>query len=113
MHSRYQSSSLEPLTLNELSARLDDPELVILNVRPHVEYAQGHIRGTRTTPIDQLENRLNDLSPDQKIVTYCRGPYCVFADEAVEILTKQGYQAHRVREGYPDWLLIDLPTKTD
>jgi rhodanese-related sulfurtransferase/predicted transcriptional regulator len=105
-------SELEPLTLNELFARLDDPELIILDVRPQVEYAQGHIPGARSIPIDELEGRLSDLSPEQEIVAYCRGPYCVFADEAVEILTKHGYRAHRVRAGYPDWLLADLPTET-
>src|SRR5690606_15385437 len=101
-------SDLEPLTLNELSARLHDPELIILDVRPHVEYAQGHIAGARSIPIDELEGRLSDLSPEQEIVAYCRGPYCVFADEAIEILTKHGYHARRIQKGYPDWLLADL-----
>jgi DNA-binding transcriptional ArsR family regulator/rhodanese-related sulfurtransferase len=105
-------SDLEPLTLNELSVRLYDPELIILDVRPHVEYVQGHIPGARSIPIDELESRLTELPQEQEIVAYCRGPYCVFADEAVEILTKYGHHARRVQEGYPDWMLADLPTET-
>lgn len=104
---------LEPLTYNELSARLHDPELIILDVRPHLEYAQGHIPGARSIPVDELESRLNELPQEQKIVAYCRGPYCVFADEAVDILTQHGYRARRVYEGYPDWMLAGLPTETE
>ena len=106
-------AELEPLTLNELSVRLHDPELIILDVRPHVEYAQGHSPGARSIPIDELESRLTELPQEQEIVAYCRGSYCVFADEAVEILTKHGHHARRVQEGYPDWMLADLPTETE
>lgn len=106
-------AELEPVTLNELSARLRDPELIILDVRPYVEYRQGHITGARSIPIDELEGRLHELPQEQEIVAYCRGTYCVFADEAVEILIQHGYRAHRVQEGYPDWLLADLPTETE
>src|SRR5579859_2245205 len=87
--------SMESMTLNELLARLHEPELVILDVRPVLEYAQGHIPGARSIPIDELKMRLNELSPEQEIVAYCRGPYCVFADEAVETLVAHGYQARR------------------
>ncbi len=105
-------SELEPLTLNELSARIHDPELIILDVRPTIEYNQGHLPGAQSIPVDELAARLSELSPDQEIVAYCRGPYCVFADEAVEILTNNGYQARRMQEGYPDWRLADLPIET-
>jgi rhodanese-related sulfurtransferase len=106
-------AELEPLTLNELSARLHDPELIILDVRPHLEYALGHVPGARSIPVDELESRLSELPQEQEIVAYCRGPYCVFADEAVEVLTKHGYRARRMQEGYPDWMLADLPTETE
>lgn len=105
-------AELEPLTLNELFTRLDDPELIILDVRPQVEYAQGHIPGARSIPIDELESRLSELPQEQEIVAYCRGPYCVFADEAVEILSKRGHRVRRVQEGYPDWMLANLPIET-
>jgi DNA-binding transcriptional ArsR family regulator len=74
--------SMDVLTLNELHARLHEPELVILDVRPALEYVQGHILGARSLPVEELQNRLNELSPDQEIIAYCRGPYCLFADEA-------------------------------
>ncbi len=106
-------TSLEPLTLNELHARLHEPDLVILDVRPALEYAQGHILGARSIPVDELTSRLNELSPKQEIVAYCRGPFCVFADEAVATLVAHGYRAHRMFEGYPDWKLANLPTETE
>lgn len=105
-------TELEPLTLNELFIRLDDPELIILDVRPYTEYIQGHIAGARSIPIDELESRLSELPQEQEIVAYCRGPYCVFADEAVEILSKYGHRVRRVQEGYPDWMLANLPIET-
>lgn len=104
-----QRASMEAITLNELRARLDEPGLVILDVRPALEFAQGHIAGARSIPIDELENRLTELSPEQEIVAYCRGTYCVFADEAVELLTARGYEVRRMQQGYPDWALAELP----
>ncbi|GIK64345.1 MAG: transcriptional regulator [Chloroflexota bacterium] len=106
-------AALEPITLHELYARLDEPDLVVLDVRPNPEYAQGHIPGARSIPINELEQRLGELAPEQEIVAYCRGPYCVFADEAVELLSAHGYQVQRLQEGYPDWLLALLPTEAN
>lgn len=108
-----ERKSMEPITLNELLARLREPGLVLLDVRPTLEYAQGHIAGARSIPIDELESRLHELPHDQEIVAYCRGTYCVFADEAVELLVARGYQAQRMQQGYPDWKLADLPTETE
>jgi DNA-binding transcriptional ArsR family regulator/rhodanese-related sulfurtransferase len=108
-----ERKALEPVTLNELMTRLREPGLTILDVRPGLEYRQGHIAGARSIPIDELESRLHELPRDQEIVAYCRGAYCVFADEAVELLTTQGYQARRMQQGYPDWKLADLPTETE
>jgi rhodanese-related sulfurtransferase/DNA-binding transcriptional ArsR family regulator len=100
----------EPVTLNELKARLDEPSLLVLDVRPAAEYAQGHIPGAFSIPIDELARRLNELPLEQEIVAYCRGPYCVFADDAVTLLSARGYHARRLQEGYPDWQLANLPT---
>lgn len=102
---------MEPITLNELMSRLSEPGLVILDVRPTVEYRQGHISGARSIPLDELESRLNELPRDQEIVAYCRGTYCVFSDEAVIVLTAKGYKARRMEDGYPDWQLANLPTE--
>jgi rhodanese-related sulfurtransferase len=104
--------SLEPVTPSELRDRLRDPGLVVLDVRPAVEYRQGHIAGARSIPIDELAARLHELPHDQEIVAYCRGPYCVFADEAVELLSSQGYRVRRLQEGYPDWKIAGLPTES-
>ncbi|MEO8608815.1 MAG: metalloregulator ArsR/SmtB family transcription factor [Chloroflexota bacterium] len=106
-----ERKAMEPVTLNELLARLREPGLVILDVRPALEYVQGHITGARSIPIDELEQRLHELPQEQEIVAYCRGAYCVFADEAIELLTSHGYQARRMQQGYPDWKLADLPTE--
>jgi DNA-binding transcriptional ArsR family regulator/rhodanese-related sulfurtransferase len=106
-----ERKSMEPVTLNELLARLREPGLVILDVRPALEYAQGHIAGARSIPVDELEDRLNELPREQEIVAYCRGTYCVFADEAVELLAARGYQTRRMQQGYPDWALAQLPTE--
>jgi rhodanese-related sulfurtransferase/DNA-binding transcriptional ArsR family regulator len=108
-----ERKALEPVTLNELMTRLHEPGLIILDVRPALEYTQGHIAGARSIPIDELESRLHELPHDQEIVAYCRGAYCVFADEAVELLMSHGYQTRRMRQGYPDWKLADLPTETE
>jgi DNA-binding transcriptional ArsR family regulator len=105
--------SMEALTTNELLGRLHEPGLVILDVRPALEFAQGHIRGARSMPLTELEARLSELSPEQEIVAYCRGPYCVFADEAVELLVANGYQARRLDKGYPDWQFAGLPTDAE
>jgi len=108
-----ERKAMEPVTVNELLSRLHEPGLVVLDVRPALEYVQGHISGARSIPIDELEHRLRELPPDQEIVAYCRGTYCVFADEAVELLTAHGFQARRMQQGYPDWRLADLPTETE
>jgi DNA-binding transcriptional ArsR family regulator/rhodanese-related sulfurtransferase len=108
-----ERKAMEPVTLNELMARLCEPGLVILDVRPALEYAQGHVTGARSIPIGELENRLNELPKEQEIVAYSRGAYCVFADEAVELLTAHGYHVRRMQKGYPDWQLAQLPIEKD
>ncbi len=105
--------SMEPVTLNKLTERLHEPDLVVLDVRPTLEYSQGHIPGARSIPVEELEKRLIELPPDQEIIAYCRGPYCVFADEAVDLLAARGYHVRRLHEGYPDWKLANLPTEPD
>jgi rhodanese-related sulfurtransferase/DNA-binding transcriptional ArsR family regulator len=107
-----ERSSLESLSLEELASRLNETGLIILDVRPQLEYAQGHILGARSIPITELQNRLQELPREQEIVAYCRGEYCVFADEAVALLQAEGYEARRLREGYPDWLIAKLPIET-
>jgi len=104
-----QRHTFDAVTRDELVRRLDDPATVVLDVRPAVEYASGHIAGARSLPVEELEQRLDDLPHDATIIAYCRGPYCVFADEAVALLRTQGFHAARYIEGYPAWEAAGLP----
>ena len=105
--------SLQPISREELARRLKDGETLVLDVRPQLEYRQGHIAGARSIPVEELEHRLAELEPHQQIVAYCRGPYCVFADEAVTVLRAHGFSAHRYAEGYPDWAAAGFPVERD
>lgn len=102
-------SGLEALSREQLRERLADPATVLLDVRPGLEYRQGHIAGARSIPLSELNARLAELDPAQAIVAYCRGPYCVFADEAVALLREHGFAAARYEEGYPAWAAAGLP----
>jgi rhodanese-related sulfurtransferase/DNA-binding transcriptional ArsR family regulator len=103
--------SLDAISREQLQERLVDPATVVLDVRPALEYAQGHIAGARSIPLGELRARLDELDPTQPIVAYCRGPYCVFADEAVALLRDRGMTAARYEEGYPAWAAADLPVE--
>ncbi len=95
--------NLEEISRDELAQRLDDGTLIIIDVRPETEYAAGHIRGARSIPIDQLAERVRDLPANVEVVAYCRGPYCVFADDAVRLLRRRRRNARRLQDGYPEW----------
>ena len=100
---------LEPVSREELAARLAAGEAVVLDVRPYQEYQAGHVAGARSIPVEELEARLAELPADQEIIAYCRGPYCLFAPTAVETLRRHGYRARRLVEGFPEWRLAGLP----
>ena len=102
---RYLSDrdQFEAVTTEDLESRLDREEVVVLDVRPKAEYQAGHIPGARSIPVDELEGRLDELPEKQDIVAYCRGPYCVFSDEAVQKLQEAGRKALRLSGGLPDW----------
>jgi rhodanese-related sulfurtransferase len=105
----HEREALEAVSRQELRRRLDEGTADVLDVRPAVEYRQGHIVGARSIPLAELEARLHDLDPRREIVAYCRGPYCVFADEAVTLLRDHGFRAARYEEGYPEWAEAGLP----
>jgi rhodanese-related sulfurtransferase/DNA-binding transcriptional ArsR family regulator len=94
---------LEPVTREELLARTDDGSVVVLDVRPQEEYQAGHIPGAISIPMAQLEARLGDLPPETEIVAYCRGPYCVLAPQALDVLRRHGFKARRLQDGLPEW----------
>lgn len=106
---RESDLQLSSMTIDELVSKLESEDITILDVRPAKEYGKGHIADAVSIPIDELASRLKELPEKSRIVAYCRGPFCVFADEAVALLTKAGYKASRLEEGFPDWQLRGLP----
>jgi rhodanese-related sulfurtransferase/DNA-binding HxlR family transcriptional regulator len=100
---------IEVVDRKELAARLKRREVVVLDVRPEAEFAAGHIRGARSVPITALRRQLRALPKDADVVAYCRGPYCVYADEAVRELRRKGFRARRLVDGYPEWKRAGLP----
>lgn len=108
---RAAPEALEPVSMSELQARLEEGGTVLLDVRPDDEYAAGHIPGAVSIPIDELPGRLAELPEGAQVVAYCRGPYCVFADEAVALLREEGIVAFRLNEGVPDWRTAGFPTE--
>ena len=105
-------SRLEQITRSELTDRISAGDIVVIDVRATVEYAAGHIAGARSIPIDQLAARLKDLPAGVEVVAYCRGPYCVFADDAVRLLQRRGRPARRLEDGFPEWERAHLPVAT-
>jgi rhodanese-related sulfurtransferase/DNA-binding transcriptional ArsR family regulator len=93
----------------ELAARLKRREVLVVDVRPAVEYAAGHIAGARSVPLSELRRHLRALPRDADVVAYCRGPYCVYADEAVRELQRKGFRARRLADGFPEWKRAGLP----
>jgi rhodanese-related sulfurtransferase/predicted transcriptional regulator len=100
---REKKDGLEPINLEELLNRLKSKNVVLLDVRPEGEYNKGHIPQAINIPVEELSAKLKKLPKDKEYIAYCRGPFCVFADEAVNILSKKGFKARRLVEGFPDW----------
>ncbi len=94
----------------ELVARLRVGDVVVLDVRPPAEYAAGHIPGAVNVPPTELAQRLREVPADRDVVAYCRGPYCVYADDAVRALSASGRTALRLVDGFPEWAAAALPT---
>lgn len=101
----------EPVPREELLRRLRRKDMVVLDVRPAAEYHAGHIAGACSIPVDELSRRLKEVSKDGEVVAYCRGPYCVFADDAVRTLRRRGYRAARLEDGFPEWRDAGLPVE--
>lgn len=98
-----QHGGLEAVQSEELLRRVKSGEVTVLDVRPVEEYRAGHIPGALSVPVGELKTRLKDLPKDREVVAYCRGPYCVMAVEAVELLRKKGFEAHRMEQGVIEW----------
>ena len=96
-------AEITTITRRELQVRMQHDQATLIDVRPRTEYNAGHIPGAIPIPPDQLDELLPMLPEDQEIVAYCRGPYCVYADQAVRTLLAQGRTAKRLEDGYPEW----------
>lgn len=100
---------LEPVGREDLLERARAGAVLVLDVRPSDEYRAGHIPGAVSVPVKELENRISELPAAKEIVAYCRGPYCVLAFRAVEILRARGHSARRLMDGFPEWRAAGLP----
>lgn len=100
---------LETISRRDLLTRLRSGDIVVLDVRPPGEYNAGHVPGARSVPITDLERELRSVPKDVEVVAYCRGPYCVYADDAVRQLRRGGWRARRLEDGFPEWRRAGLP----
>lgn len=104
--------SLEEVTAAELKKRMKDGTAIVIDVRPRTEYDAGHIPGAISIPVQELEKHLASLPRRKEIVAYCRGPYCVQSDVAVELLAKRGFKAKRLEFGMPEWRDMGFTVET-
>jgi rhodanese-related sulfurtransferase len=107
-----ERDGVEQLSADELQQRLARGDVVVLDVRPEPEYRAGHIAGARSAPLPVLASIVGKLPRRREIVAYCRGPYCVYADDAVRFLHERGLKARRLDVGYPEWRRAGLPVET-
>lgn len=102
---------LGSITRDELRSRLRAGDVVVVDVRPRIEYDAAHIRGAISVPFAELRARLDEIPDGTDVVAYCRGPYCVYADDAVRLLEASGRSAVRLQDGFPEWAAADLPVE--
>ncbi len=100
---------MEPVNRDSLIQKVRDGTAIVLDVRPVEEFQYGHIPGAISIPLKELEQRLSELPRDQEIVAYCRGPYCVLAVQAIQVLRSKGFRAFRMEEGVQDWRARGFP----
>ena len=106
-----QRDGFTPVKREELLRLLKKGEALVIDVRPESEFRAGHIAGAVNIPIDFLPQHLKTLPQDQEIIAYCRGPYCLFAVEAIQQIRQQGLRARRLEEGFPEWKAERLPVE--
>jgi rhodanese-related sulfurtransferase/predicted transcriptional regulator len=110
---RDRRHEFERVTVDELQVRLQKGEAILIDVRPEPEYRNGHLPGARSLPLGEIQQALDSLPDDKLVVAYCRGPYCVMADQALGILTEHGRRVARLEEGVTEWQLAGLPVGHD
>jgi rhodanese-related sulfurtransferase len=107
-----ERDGVEQVSATELEERLARGDVVVLDVRPEPEYRAGHIPGAQSVPLAALTSLAPKLPRRRQIVAYCRGPYCVYADDAVRLLQGRGLKARRLDVGFPEWRRAGLPVET-
>jgi ArsR family transcriptional regulator len=107
----HARDDLEPVSRAELSKRMKQGLVTVIDVRPEDEFALGHLPGARNVPLSRLKRQLSKLERNTEIVAYCRGPYCVLSFEAVAQLRKSGFKARRLEDGLPEWKAAGLPVE--
>lgn len=107
----YLGADVETIDRDELLARLSRGDVVLVDVRPSEEFEAGHIEGARSIPIDEFEQRMNELPKNREVIAYCRGPFCAYAHDAVRQLRASGRKAKRLDGGWPEWRLAGARTK--
>jgi rhodanese-related sulfurtransferase/predicted transcriptional regulator len=105
----YLGDEVDAIGRDELIARMRKGDVVLVDVRPHEEFEAGHIKGAKSVPLEELEDRLAELPADREIVAYCRGPFCAYAHQAVRRLQASGRSARRLEDGWPEWRLASRP----
>nr|WP_249139156.1 metalloregulator ArsR/SmtB family transcription factor [Bradyrhizobium japonicum] len=108
----HARDALEPVSRDDLVARLHDDLVTVLDVRPEDEFALGHLPGALNIPLAELERRLGELPRGREVIAYCRGPWCVLSFEAVAALRTRGYRVRRLEDGYPEWKAAGLPVES-
>ncbi len=106
-----ERDGLEPISKEKLYKRIQDRDVIVLDVRPSQEYKNDHIAGALSIPLPELKDRLKEIPQNREIVAYCRGLYCVLSAEAINILRTAGYRAKRLKEGLPEWKDAGLPVE--
>jgi rhodanese-related sulfurtransferase/DNA-binding HxlR family transcriptional regulator len=102
-------AGIEQLSSEELDQRISEGQIVVLDVRPSREFEAGHIDGAHSAPVSELPDLLERLPDAAEFVVYCRGPFCAYADEAIELLRARGFVARRLDTGFPEWRRAGLP----
>ena len=105
---RKDNDSQNAVSLENLEQMIGNENVLLLDVRPAIEFEFGHITGAISIPMNELIAKMKDIATDKEIIAYCRGPFCVLADEAVKLLKEQGYHVRRLDEGYPEWKIKQL-----
>jgi ArsR family transcriptional regulator len=108
----HERDNLEPVPRAELTRRIKQGLVTVLDVRPDDEFALSHLPGAINVPLGQLKRQLSKLDRKTEIIAYCRGPYCVLSFEAVAQLRKLGFKARRLEDGLPEWKAAGLPVET-